>query len=57
MAVYIDRESIALVHNQPQGDEHVVDVILRLKIGTDNTSFRVHIGQTEPNTPRALTSK
>lgn len=57
MAVYLDRDSIALVHDQPQGDEHQVDIILCLDIGQVNTSFRLHVGQTEPDTPRDLAGK
>ncbi len=57
MAVYIDRDSVALVHQLPQGDEHHLDVILHLDIGRANTSFCVRIGRTDPDTPRALAGK
>ncbi len=54
MVVYIDRDSAALVHKLPQGDEHHVEIIPRLEIGRANASFCLQIGQTEPDTPRAL---
>ena len=57
MAVYIDRDSLALVHKLPQGDEHHVDIILCLQVGSANMSFGLRIGHTQPGTPMALMSK